>query len=85
MPKNSETFVKPKGEANPSKSASGSSEAAHEWRWHATGAGMGWVCDKCDGHHRFTRDEDSPPERGCTEAGSVYWQNAELTHPESKP
>lgn len=38
---------------------------AHAWRWHATGAGMGWVCDKCDGHHRFTTDEDRPPERGC--------------------
>ena len=20
----------------------------HDWRWHATGAGMGWFCDKCD-------------------------------------
>ena len=38
----------------------------HEWRWHATGAGMGWVCDKCDGHHRYVSDED-PPKYGCSQ------------------
>lgn len=40
-------------------------DARHHWRWHATGAGMGWVCDRCGGHHRFTTDEDRPPETGC--------------------
>ena len=37
----------------------------HKWRWHATGAGMGWCCDKCDGYHAFKRDEDRPPVTGC--------------------
>ena len=37
----------------------------HEWRWHATGAGMGWVCNRCDGHYRFTTDENEPPTTGC--------------------
>lgn len=76
MPTNSEESALQKNEANPSKSPNGSSEAAHEWRWHATGAGMGWICWKCDTHYRFVCDEDKPPEMGCHETGSVYWQNA---------
>ena len=38
----------------------------HKWRWHSTGAGMGWVCDgECDGHHRYTGDDNPPPKYGC--------------------
>ena len=22
----------------------------HDWLWHATGAGAGWSCSKCDGY-----------------------------------
>lgn len=40
--------------------------SAHVWRWHATGAGLGWNCDRCGRHHRFTGDEDSPPRFGCS-------------------
>ena len=70
MPTNSENSATTKGVANPSKSPNGSSGVAHEWRWHATGAGMGWVCDgPCDGHYRFTSDEDLPPKYGCISDG----------------
>jgi len=46
-----------------------SDSTKHEWRWHATGAGMGWCCDRCDGYHGFKSDEDRPPENGCEANG----------------
>lgn len=49
----------------------------HEWHWHATGAGMGWICYKCDGYHRFTTDENTPPEVGC-----ISKPNPALSSPE---
>lgn len=38
---------------------------SHDWKWHATGAGMGWICERCDTHYRFTTDENHPPKFGC--------------------
>jgi len=37
----------------------------HEWRWHATGAGLGWFCDRCESYYRFTSAENQPPPTGC--------------------
>jgi len=25
----------------------------HKWKWHATGAGMGYSCEKCNGYKAF--------------------------------
>lgn len=43
-----------------------SQQNPHRWRWHATGAGMGWVCDgPCGAYFRFVADEVKPPQFGC--------------------
>jgi hypothetical protein len=69
--------------SSPSPSPNSAELRPHEWRWHATGAGMGWVCHKCDGYHRFTTEENDPPALGCSEAGGPYWHNAKAHAPRS--
>jgi len=34
-------------------------ECKHEWEWHATGAGMGHYCAKCDEHKPYTPNTES--------------------------
>ena len=65
-------------EESMSKATATTERDTHKWRWHATGAGVGWVCDgECDGHHRYTGDDSPPPKYGCARPQNNKLTNAE--------
>jgi hypothetical protein len=50
-----------------------SDQSRHEWMWHATGAGSGWCCLKCDTfvHHH---PGSGPPPTACPQTGSPFYE-----------
>jgi len=47
-------------------------DCKHEWQWHATGAGMGHHCTKCDAPNATGQGRRQPyPAPDCSQGGTL--------------